>query len=64
MSILRDGNVHINHKSANSYPYRFMSLPRRIGRIISAFFDDLATNSAFFSPLIINASLYPVRIPR
>lgn len=37
---------------------------RQIGRIISADFGSFFISSFFFSPLIINASLYPVSIPR
>ena len=57
------GKVPIKYKCAKSYPYRFISLPRRIGRIISTELGDSAISSSFFALSIIKASLQPVFIP-
>ena len=58
------GKVPIKYKCAKSYPYRFISLPRRIGRIISALLGHFLISSSRFSLFIMNASLQPVKIPR
>ena len=56
--------VLISHKLANSKLYFFISLPRKIGLIISTDLGSFLINSFFFSSLTINASFNPVRIPR
>jgi len=40
-----------------------MSLPRKMGRMISAFLGEAATSLSLVSVSIIKASLYPVSIP-
>ena len=61
--------VLISHRPFQSYLYRLISLPRKIGRIISSvllrssFVLQLAKISSRFAVVIINASLQPVKTP-
>jgi hypothetical protein len=47
----------ISHKSEKLYPYLLMSLPRKIGRIISADFASSLISLSFVIPSMINALL-------
>lgn len=58
-----DVQVVINHKSAKKVSYRFISLPRKMGLIISADLGSSEIICSLWLPVIINASLKPVFIP-
>lgn len=63
MSYFRLGNVEMSQRFAKEYEYLLISLPRKIGRIISADFGSAAISASRVDESMINASFRPVLIP-